>query len=59
MNKTMVKILMGMALLSSLQAAEAELDEKSKKPKFADRNTFYLGLGINLARSTHLLAPSL
>ncbi|EJC13967.1 hypothetical protein HPHPP23_0385 [Helicobacter pylori Hp P-23] len=30
MDKTMVKILMGMALLSSLQAAEAELDEKSK-----------------------------
>ncbi len=30
-NKTMVKILMGMALLSSLQATEAELDKKSKK----------------------------
>lgn len=30
MNKTTIKILMGMALLSSLQAAEADLDEKSK-----------------------------
>lgn len=49
MNKTTVKILMGMALLSSLQAAEAELDEKSKKPKFADRNTFYLGVGYQLS----------
>ncbi|GAA7378182.1 outer membrane protein [Helicobacter pylori] len=48
-NETMVKILMGMALLSSLQAAEAELDEKSKKPKFADRNTFYLGVGYQLS----------
>lgn len=48
-NKTMVKILMGMALLSSLQATEAELDEKSKKPKFADRNTFYLGVGYQLS----------
>ncbi len=48
-NKTMVKILMGMALLSSLQATEAELDEKSKKPKLADRNTFYLGVGYQLS----------
>ncbi len=47
MNKTMVKILMGMALLLPLQAID--LDENSKKPKLADRNAFYLGVGYQLS----------
>ncbi len=46
MDKATIKILIGMALLSSLQAAELD---GAKKPKLADRNAFYLGVGYQLS----------